>query len=114
MTLCLRLLDHPCLPLTPWYPRETRKLAGLPMDRQEQGGAALPSDETSCSKDLETSHQHSPQTRGLGACLAPCTHEDADTRMLLHVEDAEKRGYLHRGLRCYSPCGGSSRMSQNR
>ena len=27
------------------------------------------------------------------AGLAPCTHEEADTRMLLHVEDAMKQGY---------------------
>ena len=25
--------------------------------------------------------------------LAPCTHEDADTRMLLHVQDAVQQGY---------------------
>ena len=27
------------------------------------------------------------------AGLAPCTHDEADTRMLLHVEDAVKQGY---------------------
>ena len=25
--------------------------------------------------------------------LAPCTHEEADSRMLLHLEDAVKEGY---------------------
>ena len=25
--------------------------------------------------------------------LAPCSHEEADTRMLLHLEDAVKQGY---------------------
>ena len=27
------------------------------------------------------------------ADLSPCTHEEADTRVLLHTADAERRGY---------------------
>ncbi len=33
------------------------------------------------------------------AGLAPCTHEEADTRMLLHVEDAVKQGYTKVSVR---------------
>ena len=33
------------------------------------------------------------------AGLAPCTHEEADTRMLLHVEDAVKQGYTNVSVR---------------
>ena len=33
------------------------------------------------------------------AGLAPCTHEEADTRMLLHVEDATKQGYTTVSIR---------------
>ena len=33
------------------------------------------------------------------AGLAPCTHEEADTRMLLHVEDATKQGYTKVSIR---------------
>ena len=33
------------------------------------------------------------------AGLAPCTHEEADTRMLLHVEDAVKHGYTKVSVR---------------
>ena len=33
------------------------------------------------------------------AGLAPCTHEEADTRMLLHVEDAMKQGYTKVSIR---------------
>ena len=34
------------------------------------------------------------QPRGLGTSgLAPCTHVEADSRMLLHLEDAAKEGY---------------------
>ncbi len=31
--------------------------------------------------------------------LAPCTHEEAYTRMLLHVEDAMKQGYAKVSIR---------------
>ena len=33
------------------------------------------------------------------AGLAPCTHEEADTRILLHVEDAVKQGYTKVSVR---------------
>ena len=33
------------------------------------------------------------------AGLAPCSHEEADTRMLLHVEDATKQGYTTVSIR---------------
>ena len=76
-----------------------QELAGLPTDRREQGRTVLlPSDETSCSRVRETSHQHPPQICGLYACqiygwncsMSQCTPGETDTRMLLHVEDAVK------------------------
>ena len=44
-------------------------------------------------KDVVCTH-----TRDI-AGLAPCTHEEADTRMLLHVEDATKQGYTKVSIR---------------
>ena len=52
--------------------------------------------------------------------LAPCTHEEADSRILLHLEDAVKEGYTkHQGIsthsrhKCASPCSDSSPMPQH-
>ena len=33
------------------------------------------------------------------AGLSPCKHEEADTRMLLHMEDAVKQGYIKVSVR---------------
>ena len=33
------------------------------------------------------------------SCLVPCTHEEADTRILLHLDDAVKEGYTKVSIR---------------
>ena len=57
-------------------------------DRVLQMQRHFPITRPKCS--CRTSHRN--QSRDVSG-LAPCTHEEADTRILLHLEDAVKQGY---------------------